>query len=241
MQLSIEVDPLEFPDANAIRKALDSALKIFNAYFRRRLSERFKEEGPGWAPRKASSDAIDAARESGARNLADHRLRTKLIRELKRASIRMDKGKGTLGSVQRRAFVLKEFDRQAGGGAVDTGKTKKLGAKDQALAALGGGGFKATKGLQKSVAGLRERRARAEIKAAGKILGRVPGSIRSKQARNVLDVFSAISWAGVQNEGGAVGHGAQIPARAFMYVTGEDADVLAEIVSNRLAAVYGAS
>lgn len=239
MQLTLEVDPLQFPDPAAIRKALDSALRIWNAYFRRRVEERFKQQGPGWPPRAAADDAVAAARESGARNIAEHRLRSKLIRELKRARGRLERGKGSLASVQRRAAVLREFDRQGAGGEIGVGTKVKQGSKEQAIAGLQGP-MGASKALQKSVAGLRERRARAEIAAANQVLGRISTSIKSKQGRGQLDVFSQIDWAGVQNVGGVVGHGANLPARPFMYVTSEDAAVLAEIVTNRLAAVYGA-
>lgn len=239
MQLTLEVDPLQFPDPAAIRKALDSALRIWNAYFRRRVDDRFKQQGPGWAPRAAVDDAIDAARDARASSLAEHRLRMKLVRELKRARGRLEHGKGTLASVQRRAAVLREFERQGAGGEVGVGTKLKQGSKEQAIAGLSGP-MKASKALQKSVAGLRERRARAEIAAAAQVLGRISTSIKSKQGRGQLDVFSTIDWAGVQNEGGVVGHGATLPPRPFMYVTSEDAAILAEIVTNRLAAVYGA-
>lgn len=240
MQLEIEVDPIDFPDADAIRKALKAALSIWGAYFSRRIAERFKAEGPGWAPRKASADAITAARESSAKSLSEHNLRSKLIKELTRASKRLDRGRGTTASVMRRAAVLKEFDRQASGGEVSTGKKLKQGSKEQAIAGLTGA-LIGSKGLQKSVAGLRERKARAEIAAAEKVLGRIAGSVRKKQSINLLEVFSSIPWSDVQNEGGVVGHGAHIVARPFMYVTDEDVEVLAEIVTNRLAAIYGAT
>lgn len=233
MKLEVEVDELQFPDAAKIRRALNKALKIWNGYFRRRIANYFAEQGPGWSPRKVSTDAIAAARESSARNLSEHRLRRKLTRELRRAQKRLDAGKGTTSSVQRRAAVLREFERQVAGGDVGAGVKLKMGSKEQAIAGLTGS-MKGSKALQKSIAGLKERKARAEIEASGRVLGRIAQSIKTKYGTLELEVSSHIPWAGAQNEGATVGHGAQLPARPFLYVTAEDVAVLVEIVNNCL-------
>lgn len=238
LALQVEVDPIAFPDAKRIRKALNKALKIWSAYFRRRVAQYFAEQGPGWAPRKASDDAIAAARETAARNLSEHRLRRKLVREYQRAQKRLNSGRGTMSSVQRRAAVLREFERQVAGGQVGAGVKLKMGSKEQAIAGLSGG-IMGGKALQKSLAGLRERKARAEIATAGRVLGRIAQSITTKFGILQVEVASHIPWAGVQNEGGVVGHGAQLPARPFIYVTQDDVNVLVETVNNCLIAEFG--
>lgn len=225
VKLEIRVDPLGFPDQAEVARVISSSLKIWVAYFRRRVDNRFKEQGPGWAPRKASDDAIAAAREEKVKTLSEHRLKQKLVRDLVRARKRLDRGKGSDKAVERRYAVLKEFERQVAGG----------------LQQLPASASKEDKRLAKSVAGLRQRKERAELQASERILGRISASIKSKTARGSADVFSSIDWAGVQNEGGVVGKGAQLPPRPFMYLTHQDVDVLVEIVNNRLAAVFGAT
>ncbi|WP_196300834.1 hypothetical protein, partial [Streptococcus pneumoniae] len=88
------VDQLAWPKEADTKKALLSAIKICVAYLKRRIDGRFKAEGPGWAPRKAQTDAIAAVRASRASSLAENRLRRKLERDLRRATKRFERGKG---------------------------------------------------------------------------------------------------------------------------------------------------
>lgn len=69
----------------------------------------------------------------------------------------------------------------------------------------------------------REARAAAKIAAVeqGQQLGRFPGSIQAEAGRNGWEMYSAIPWSGVQNEGGEVGNGATLPARTFLEWTPE--------------------
>lgn len=230
LQISIEVDKLAWPTEADTKKALQSAVKICTAYMRRRIDARFKAEGPDWPPRKAQDDAVAAVRASRASSLAEHRLRRKLERDLRRATRNLDRarkaGKDTTkqaASMDRRYAVLKEYERQARGGRTD------IAYED-----------KGDKRLSKSVAGLRERKARAQAAVAGKLLGDLANSIKTNVKGLEGEVKSPVPFSGVQNEGGRVGKGATLPARPAFYVTSEDATVMQEITVNRLAALYGA-
>ena len=217
LTISLNVDGVQRKIKTLARTAADlgPALKIFNAYYKARLAERFASQGPGWAPRADSTEERHEHRQRQAQALAVHQLKRKLSRELKRAIRRQRLGKGKASSVERRYQVLKEFERQV----VDGIMGRQLGADRR---------------TEKTVAGLRERRARAEAKASERILGRIPASMYSQIAKGTLTVDSRIPWAGSHNEGDVVGHGAHLPARPFNYLEAIDVDVLVEILVNRM-------
>jgi phage gpG-like protein len=217
LTLSFNVDGVQRKVKTLARTAKDvePALKIFDRYYKVRLDERFLSQGPGWPPRADSTEAHSAHRGRQVKALAEHQLKRKLAKELRRALRRQRLGKGTAAAADRRYLVLKEFERQMAGGMVG----RQAGAD---------------KRLEKSVGGLRERRARAEQKASERLLGRIPSSMFSKVAKGTLTVDSKIPWAGAHNEGDTVGHGAKLPARPFNYLEPVDVDVLVEILVNRM-------
>jgi phage gpG-like protein len=217
LTISLNVDGVQRKIKTLARTAadLEPALKIFDAYYKARLAERFASQGPGWPPHADSTEARHEHRQQQAQALAVHQLKRKLSRELKRAIRRQRLGKGTAASVERRYQVLKEFERQVAGGIMG----HQLGADRR---------------LEKSVSGLHKRRARAEAKASERILGRIPASMYSKIAKGTLIVDSKIPWAGSHNEGDVVGNGARLPARPFNYLEPIDVDVLVEVLVNRM-------
>ena len=83
---------------------------------------------------------------------------------------------------------------------------------------------------------------RAENKIAalqsGKLLGQIANSIGTKidGKAGYLEKFSHISWAGIHNDGGTAGHGAQEPQRRFLEWTPERIAKLAEIAADYVAA-----
>lgn len=216
LTLSVNIDGLsrKLHTLAETAKDLEPALRIFDQYLRDQVAQRFASEGPGWPARKQATEGAHH-REAQVHALAAHRLRSKLARELGRAQRRLRYGKGTAAAVDRRYAVLKEFERQVAGGVLgaQTGKDRRL---------------------EKSVSKLHERLGRAEAQASGRVLGRLGSSIASKVKRGSLTVYSKVPWAGVHNEGGQAGHGAQIPARPFLFLEPEDIDVLAEILVNRM-------
>jgi phage gpG-like protein len=98
--------------------------------------------------------------------------------------------------------------------------------------------LEAAKGLRalRSVRGLAARVERAEARSQGKVLGKIAQSIRSKVSKGAVTVYSAIPWAGIHNEGGTAGHGAQIKPRPFLFLESQDIDVLQEILINMMLA-----
>jgi hypothetical protein len=233
VRFSISISDLGF-HPNRARGAVSSALAMWNGYFRRRIHQRFLSEGPGWQPKKEESAAA-SMRATKIKSLSEHRLKRKLERDLKRARLRLGKGKGTLAAVARRVAVLREFQRQISGGVVEG--SVRGSKKTKAIAAFLRGSL-ASRQLQKSVAGLQQRQQRAEAQASSRILGRSEASIYSKRSRNSLEVGSRIPWFGAQNEGATVAHGAKLPARPAIYVEPIDVEVLLEIVLNKVG-VFG--
>lgn len=52
----------------------------------------------------------------------------------------------------------------------------------------------------------------------GRLLGKLPGQVTiAVQGGDTLVARNRVPWASVQQEGGAVGRGAEIPARPFLY------------------------
>jgi hypothetical protein len=217
LALTVTLEPPKFQSPAEMKQVVTKSLRIFDSYYRRRVQQRFAAQGPGWAPRK-EDDGREAkaseARGTQARALAEHKLKIKLFRQLTRARKQWLKGKGTEKSVIRRARVIEEFKRQMGGEVSPF--------------------FSSDKRLEKSVSGLRERMTRAEQKASERILGRFPSAMKSRLQGMVLTVLNTIPFSGVQNEGGVVGHGAELDARPFNYFEAIDAEVFSEIVVNMM-------
>jgi phage gpG-like protein len=196
---------------------LEVPLKAWNQYKRKQVQEIFDAGGPGW-PQKKEGGSGDGARgsEASVRRRADDILRNKLRKELKRAQRRHASGRGdatkSAAAMARRYAVLKEFERIVSGGEVRLGST---------------GDAK----LDKSVRGLRDRHARAAVKAAARPLGRIAQSIKSKVEKHAVEIKSTIPWAGAHNEGATVGHGAKLPERQFLDLTDADVDVLLILIT----------
>ncbi|HZU84107.1 MAG TPA: phage virion morphogenesis protein [Polyangiaceae bacterium] len=204
-------------------KKLDPALRTFDRYLRARVRSRFEQEGPGWAPLATSTLAH-------RRQAAMAALERKLGRDVRRAGKSYARRFGALDqlglggldrqrarsmlAVQRRVTTLAEFRRIMAGGSASASLFEGRTAEKQ----------------RQSLAG---RIGRAEAHANEKVLGRIAGSIRSTIKNGTLTVESRIPWAGVHNEGGRAGK-ANIPARPFLYLDGEDLDVLTEILANHL-------
>ncbi len=234
MIIRVSISDIGLDPAKA-RRVVSASLGLFASYFRKRIHYRYLAQGPGWAPNKDATAAL-AMRAAHVKNLTEHRLRRKLEKDLRRAQMRANTGKGSLVAIYRRKAVLDEFKRQQAGGVVDkAGKFTGSAAdkkKNAAIAALSG----KTKGdlrLQKSVAGLADRMQRQQAQVSSRILGRSESALTSKLGRNFYEVANRISWYMAQEAGGTVGHGAKIPARPAIYADETDLDVLQEILINK--------
>lgn len=215
---------------------LQPILKKFNRYFRKKVSKKFEQGGPGWPPIKGETEARRPT-ENAVKQMALELVRKKLNRDVKRAKKRLQSGKSltktkttsvtvggttfkrtetTSDSIERRYTVLKEFERLAAGGSAEFSLTGDART-------------------DKSIRGLMQRTERAELKAASRPLGRIASSIKSKLTKYDVTIESSIPWAGVHNKGGTAGHGAKIPARTFLELDDEDLTMLAKIVEDHVA------
>lgn len=201
-------------DLKTRAQSVSDALRRYDReYLRPTIRERFASEGPGWEPRKDASEDAAAAR---VRERTERAVRRKLRGDVRRAVKREAAGTGRATSVERRYEVLKEFERRVRGGSA-------------ILSVLG------DQRLSSSLGKLEERAGRAQEKASGRILGRLASSISSKVTRGQLIVESKVAWSGVHNDGGTAGHGADIPARPFLYLDDKDHDVLRAMLEEHLA------
>jgi phage gpG-like protein len=196
---------------------LEIPLELWNKYKRKKVQEIFDAGGPGWPPKETGGGAGEnRSSEASVRRRADQIMRVKLQKELRRAQRKYVNAKGdaskSAAAMKRRYTVLKEFERLAAGGepsGASTGDAK----------------------LDASVHRLRERHARAAVKAASRPLGRIAASIKSKVEKFSVEIKSTIPWAGAHNEGDTVGHGAELPQRQFLDVTEEDLAVLLILIT----------
>jgi hypothetical protein len=130
LTISLTVDGVQRKIKTLARTAADlgPALKIFNAYYKARLAERFASQDPGWPPHADSTEARHEHRARHAQALAVHQLKRKLSRELKRAIRRQRFGKGTAASVERRYQMLKSPTRC--GGTAETSRDHRRGVME---------------------------------------------------------------------------------------------------------------
>lgn len=61
------------------------------------------------------------------------------------------------------------------------------------------------------------------------ILGKLGNSLKAQGTKTEAIAESRIPWSQVHNEGGTVGHGAQVPARPFLLLTAESKRTLAQM------------
>ena len=209
----------KFALATASVKDLTPALRAFDRYLAAKVRKRFERGGPGWAP----PAAVTLERRRGKAHAS-------LLRRLGAEAWRTD---------ERQAKAL---ERTSG----DDGKREKQRAR---FAATLRKKFATVAELRRHLSGeateslsekLAPRVARAEAKAQRQ-LGRLAGSFKSTIRGGTLTRESTVPWAGVHNEGGTGAHGAQIPARPFLYLEDDDVDALVGILQDRMLLAMEAS
>lgn len=205
-------------------KKIDGALRIFDRYFRQRIRQRFTAGGPGWKPLAESTLEHRRARAMAA-------LERKLGSDVKRQQ----------RSYTRRFGALEQF----GLGGYEKPRARAVAALARRLTTVAefrrlqaGGSSKVTlfegRSAERQRASLQARIGRAEEKATRGLLGRISGSFKSTIRGGRLVVESEIPWAGVHNDGGKSGHGAEVPARPFLFLDDQDSEVLAGIMENQM-------
>jgi phage gpG-like protein len=151
----------------------------------------------------------------------------------------------TAGPVNVRGQVRAKYLRQARAGferAVKAGKTTYL-AREEFNRLVAGGSTKLSleqdvpKALRSSaVRKLRrelektddERRSGRRKSKKHRLLGQLAGGLRMAVKKGFVVVDHIVSWAGVHNEGGQVGHGAAVSARTFLELLEGDLTALIE-------------
>ena len=208
-------------------KDLTPVLAELSKFKQGKISELFASSGNGkWPPRSERSEQRGSARTAALLERAPETLKRKLGREYGRALKRQARGKGKANTVARRAFVLAEFERQ-----VESGHLNVAAFEHE------------DKRLQKSVRGLATRMGRAEARAAarGQALGALPQTIRAAIKGGTLTIDS--SWESpaprALQDGATVGHGAELPARPFLFWEESDADYFRILLLKRGLIAWG--
>lgn len=78
-------------------------------------------------------------------------------------------------------------------------------------------------------------RARAGRKRPRKLLGRLPSALTTKLERRRMLVRSLVKWSAVHAEGGRAGKGAKIPARPWLWISGQTMEHAARVIAKGLA------
>lgn len=74
-----------------------------------------------------------------------------------------------------------------------------------------------------------------------KMLGRLPGALRTAAQRSKFLVTWRTAWAEAQRLGGVVGHGARLPGRDWAYISDKATQTVADIIAKGLAFLIEAS
>lgn len=191
-------------------------LRRWAGFFRKKAKDRFNElSGPGLAASTLRKYA--ATRKSNITSSGN--VRVSYARHAE-AQIRRKYKNGKDGSLtERGSQVLGELRRLLGGGSPT---------------------FSGLEVQEKSIERLRKRleRARRTGRRVGgekrkgdshKLLGRLRASLVSAVSDRVARLINRVPWSGAHNEGATVGHGAGLPRRLTLEVTGDDARELAKI------------
>ena len=215
-------------------KDLTPVLREFDRYKRGKIDELFASGGNGqWPERSERSEQRGWAQAIDRATAAPTKLRRKLLREFSRAKKRLHAAeersvgfadaadsktmKSRRNAVARRYFVLKEFERQVGGGTLDE---SKLDVSDRRL--------------MKSVRGLQDRMGRQQGRE-GKLLGKLPQTIKSDIRNGLLIIDSR--WDSpaplALQDGATVNHGGELEPRPYLYWEPSDVEYLAVLLRER--------
>lgn len=70
---------------------------------------------------------------------------------------------------------------------------------------------------------------------ARRLLGKLPTALTTLSDRRRVALRSRVAWSDVHRTGGTVGHGARVPARDFLWASGQVLETIAGIVAKHLA------
>ena len=203
---------------------LQPPLRAFGGYLRAKFKSRFDAEGPGWPPLAQSTGHELIHRYTGRVTAAGHLRETSRLKRL-RAQLQQDVRRERLDARVLTAFELST--RSTGGAALGAAIRLHVGAQRYA-----GELRNIAKALDRAHQGKRARQSRA-ITRHHRLLGKLRSTIKARLEGSGIRVGSFVPWAGVHNEGGAVGHGAFVPARTYAELENEDVDVFAKLLLER--------
>lgn len=203
---------------------LQPPLRMFGAYLRAKFKGRFDAEGPGWPPLAQSTSHELIHRFTGKVTASGDLRETSRLKRL-RAQLQRDVRKERLNARVLTAFEL--ATRSTGGGALGAAIRLHVGTQRYA-----GELRSIAKALDRAHQGKRTRQVRA-ISRHHRLLGKLRSTIKARLQDGGIRVGSFVEWAGVHNEGGAVGHGATVPARTFAELENDDVDVFAKLLLDR--------
>lgn len=199
------------------RQASDVApvLRRWGGWLRKDADQHFEQQ-PGWAPLAQSTQ-----------ERLDHTRTAKVT------------ARGTVRKSYERAAgqqILARLRKGAINADTQLAELRRLSRGGSAKSSLQDG----TRRYSKALESLRKQldRARTTGKRQGgdkrasekhSLLGKLRKSIMATAKGASVVVESRVPWAGVHNQGGGAGKGAQIPARTFLEITQEGAAALAEI------------
>lgn len=199
----------------------------FTKYKRQRVQQVFASGGDGeWAPRTAESQAqYDESKTSRIAKIERGKY-TSLI--------------GSLRSSQKKA--QRRLGKTSPSDSKLTARRQKSVARYEAQVAevqrVQAGGAHNPAGQKKLYERIGRRDARAAEKVAavesGQLLGALANSFNVVWDKSSWTMRSEISWAGAHESGATVGHGAKLPARPFLYWTGEDLTKFAELANEHV-------
>jgi len=231
-------------------KELDPVLKEFGVYLRNKAKERFRAEGPGW-PQLAASTQERLAHTRTAKVTAFGKVRASsarsLVQRLQRVASRGRGAARALSLGQKSDKHYTALVRAIGAGqraeeaAAAIGKLARAGRNLELVGHIRT--FVPHREVKRLATALEkvvgktqaQLRAGQRQSATHKLLGKIASSLQARVERGRLVVKSAIPWAGVHNEGGAAGHGAQEPARTFLELEDDDVTVFDLLLGDHLA------
>jgi phage gpG-like protein len=159
-----------------------------------------------------------------------------------KAKQRMEKGEGfaPLAPSTQKKYAATTMSSTTKRGTVKAGVRRKIfgnlkkkgGSIDDARAAAAKK-YKAiiARAARRKKRGVAEKRKSDVATPLGKLIGAFVAKVVGKRR---VTVENKVPWSGVHNEGGAVGNGAKLPKRQFLFITSDDLDEAKQIVLDAL-------
>lgn len=189
-------------------------LRMFGGYLKRRARARY--DAQNFTPLAA---ATRERRERRAVGVMENKLKRELRGAERRARKKqLDEAAGPVeetSGIRNRRAVLEAFRREHGRGLLEAAEFQPLSVRQ--------------------AASLKERTARQVVRST-RILGALGRSLYFEvgEGKVTLTEGTAAEWSEVQNDGGTVGNGAQLPARTIVVLEANDLEVLRSILKSRL-------